>query len=168
MTRDSPSFKDELDILKFICKDFWTKVFRRQVDNLRTNHQVQKNIRLEPKLQFRNASELKRNHNLSCTYSVCGQNSDPSCQFCTIAFYHFLGNWTFQWTRFESAKKIHFNKLSVPSVRRCSWIYNCSSNTQWALDQSFSTGHLCSSGQQIFTAHSALQWETVPGSSTEG
>ncbi|TWW77354.1 trafficking protein particle complex subunit 6B, like isoform X2 [Takifugu rubripes] len=39
MTRDSPSFKDELDIMKFICKDFWTKVFRRQVDNLRTNHQ---------------------------------------------------------------------------------------------------------------------------------
>ncbi|KAK2847145.1 hypothetical protein Q5P01_010144 [Channa striata] len=39
LTRDSPSFKDELDIMKFICKDFWTKVFRRQVDNLRTNHQ---------------------------------------------------------------------------------------------------------------------------------
>lgn len=42
LTRDSPSFKDELDIMKFICKDFWTKVFRRQVDNLRTNHQVEK------------------------------------------------------------------------------------------------------------------------------
>lgn len=40
LTRDSPSFKDELDVMKFICKDFWTKVFRRQVDNLRTNHQV--------------------------------------------------------------------------------------------------------------------------------
>nr|XP_061797672.1 trafficking protein particle complex subunit 6b-like isoform X1 [Nerophis lumbriciformis] len=39
LTRDSPCFKDELDIMKFICKDFWTKVFRRQVDNLRTNHQ---------------------------------------------------------------------------------------------------------------------------------
>lgn len=39
LTRDSPSFKDELDIMKFVCKDFWTKVFRRQVDNLRTNHQ---------------------------------------------------------------------------------------------------------------------------------
>uniref|UniRef100_A0A8C6S8I1 Trafficking protein particle complex 6b-like n=1 Tax=Neogobius melanostomus TaxID=47308 RepID=A0A8C6S8I1_9GOBI len=40
LTRDSPSFKDELDVMKFVCKDFWTKVFRRQVDNLRTNHQV--------------------------------------------------------------------------------------------------------------------------------
>lgn len=39
LTRDSPSFKDELDIMKFVCKDFWTKVFRRQIDNLRTNHQ---------------------------------------------------------------------------------------------------------------------------------
>ncbi|XP_076591793.1 trafficking protein particle complex subunit 6B, like [Chaetodon auriga] len=39
LTRDTPSFKDELDVMKFICKDFWTKVFRRQVDNLRTNHQ---------------------------------------------------------------------------------------------------------------------------------
>uniref|UniRef100_A0A8D3E404 Trafficking protein particle complex subunit 6B n=1 Tax=Scophthalmus maximus TaxID=52904 RepID=A0A8D3E404_SCOMX len=29
LTRDSPSFKDELDIMKFICKDYWTKVFRR-------------------------------------------------------------------------------------------------------------------------------------------
>ena len=40
MTRDSPSFKDELDMMKFICKDFWTQVFRKQIDNLRTNHQV--------------------------------------------------------------------------------------------------------------------------------
>ncbi|XP_061781976.1 trafficking protein particle complex subunit 6B, like isoform X1 [Nerophis lumbriciformis] len=39
LTRDSPCFKDELDVMKFVCKDFWTKVFRRQVDNLRTNHQ---------------------------------------------------------------------------------------------------------------------------------
>ncbi|KAM8903503.1 LOW QUALITY PROTEIN: trafficking protein particle complex subunit 6B, like [Spinachia spinachia] len=39
LTRDSPSFKDELDVMKFVCKDFWTKVFRRQIDNLRTNHQ---------------------------------------------------------------------------------------------------------------------------------
>ena len=25
--------------MKFICKDFWTSVFRKQIDNLRTNHQ---------------------------------------------------------------------------------------------------------------------------------
>ncbi|XP_032830179.1 trafficking protein particle complex subunit 6b [Petromyzon marinus] len=38
-TRDSPRFKDELDVMKFICKDFWTSVFKKQIDNLRTNHQ---------------------------------------------------------------------------------------------------------------------------------
>ncbi|XP_041860227.1 trafficking protein particle complex subunit 6b [Melanotaenia boesemani] len=39
LTKDTPRFKDELDIMKFICKDFWTCVFRKQIDNLRTNHQ---------------------------------------------------------------------------------------------------------------------------------
>nr|XP_009913642.1 PREDICTED: trafficking protein particle complex subunit 6B isoform X3 [Haliaeetus albicilla] len=38
-TKDTARFKDELDIMKFICKDFWTTVFRKQIDNLRTNHQ---------------------------------------------------------------------------------------------------------------------------------
>ncbi|KAJ7990359.1 hypothetical protein DPEC_G00299480 [Dallia pectoralis] len=38
-TKDSPSFKEDLDVMKFICKDFWINVFRKQIDNLRTNHQ---------------------------------------------------------------------------------------------------------------------------------
>merc|ERR1711994_72695 len=38
-TKDCPRFKDELDTMKFICKDFWSAVFKKQVDNLRTNHQ---------------------------------------------------------------------------------------------------------------------------------
>ncbi|XP_074854906.1 trafficking protein particle complex subunit 6B isoform X2 [Carettochelys insculpta] len=40
-TKDTARFKDELDIMKFICKDFWTTVFKKQIDNLRTNHQRQ-------------------------------------------------------------------------------------------------------------------------------
>jgi len=40
LTKDTARFKDELDILKFVCKDFWTCVFKKQIDNLRTNHQV--------------------------------------------------------------------------------------------------------------------------------
>ena len=40
-TKDSPRFKDELEIMKYICKDFWTAVYKKQIDNLRTNHQVQ-------------------------------------------------------------------------------------------------------------------------------
>jgi len=39
LTKESPKFKDELDLMKFICKDFWMSVFRKQIDNLRTNHQ---------------------------------------------------------------------------------------------------------------------------------
>uniref|UniRef100_A0A8C6QDB4 Trafficking protein particle complex 6B n=1 Tax=Nannospalax galili TaxID=1026970 RepID=A0A8C6QDB4_NANGA len=39
LTKDTARFKDELDIMKFICKDFWTTVFKKQIDNLRTNHQ---------------------------------------------------------------------------------------------------------------------------------
>lgn len=39
MTKDWTRFKDELDIMKFICKEFWTSIFRKQIDNLRTNHQ---------------------------------------------------------------------------------------------------------------------------------
>ncbi|XP_017347032.1 trafficking protein particle complex subunit 6B, like [Ictalurus punctatus] len=38
-TKDCPTFKDDLDIMKFLCKDFWNGIFRKQIDNLRTNHQ---------------------------------------------------------------------------------------------------------------------------------
>lgn len=31
---------DTLDVIKFICKDLWTIVFRKQIDNLKTNHRV--------------------------------------------------------------------------------------------------------------------------------
>ncbi|KAK7571204.1 hypothetical protein V9T40_014808 [Parthenolecanium corni] len=39
LTKDWPRFKEELDILKFLCTDFWSSIYQRQVDNLRTNHQ---------------------------------------------------------------------------------------------------------------------------------
>jgi len=39
LLKDSPRFKDELDTVKFICKDFWVAVYKKQIDNLRTNHQ---------------------------------------------------------------------------------------------------------------------------------
>lgn len=37
-TRDRTRFSDHLDVIKFICKDFWAEVFKKQVDNLKTNH----------------------------------------------------------------------------------------------------------------------------------
>ena len=39
LTKESPKFKDELDLMKFICKEFWMCIYRKQIDNLRTNHQ---------------------------------------------------------------------------------------------------------------------------------
>lgn len=29
---------DQLEVFKFICKEFWNAVFRRNIDNLKTNH----------------------------------------------------------------------------------------------------------------------------------
>lgn len=34
----SPRPSQPLDMIKFICKDLWTLVFRKQIDNLKTNH----------------------------------------------------------------------------------------------------------------------------------
>lgn len=40
LSKETPRFGTELDVMKFLCKDFWSAVFRKQVDNLKTNHQV--------------------------------------------------------------------------------------------------------------------------------
>lgn len=39
-SRDRPRFTDQLDVIKFICKDLWVVVFKKQIDNLKTNHRV--------------------------------------------------------------------------------------------------------------------------------
>uniref|UniRef100_A0A1L8DVZ2 Trafficking protein particle complex subunit 6B n=1 Tax=Nyssomyia neivai TaxID=330878 RepID=A0A1L8DVZ2_9DIPT len=39
LTREWPRFKDELETLKFVCTDFWSAIYKKQIDNLRTNHQ---------------------------------------------------------------------------------------------------------------------------------
>ncbi|KAJ3361055.1 Trafficking protein particle complex subunit 33 [Allomyces javanicus] len=38
LAKDHARFTDTLDVVKFICKEFWMAVFRKQVDNLKTNH----------------------------------------------------------------------------------------------------------------------------------
>ncbi|PLW16988.1 hypothetical protein PCANC_05784 [Puccinia coronata f. sp. avenae] len=42
LSRDKPriskAIPDPLEIMKFICKDIWTAMYNKQVDNLRTNH----------------------------------------------------------------------------------------------------------------------------------
>lgn len=39
-SRDRPRFNDTLDVIKFLCKDLWTLVFGKNIDNLKTNHRV--------------------------------------------------------------------------------------------------------------------------------
>jgi hypothetical protein len=36
----TPRLLDSLDIIKFLCKEFWTTIFKRKVDKLQTNHRV--------------------------------------------------------------------------------------------------------------------------------
>jgi hypothetical protein len=38
ITRDRPRFNDSLEVIKFVCKDLWTFIFKKQIDNLKTNH----------------------------------------------------------------------------------------------------------------------------------
>jgi len=38
--RGRPRMADDLDAIKFLCKEFWGHVFQKQVDNLKTNHRV--------------------------------------------------------------------------------------------------------------------------------
>ncbi|KAL4179670.1 hypothetical protein AMTRI_Chr13g121240 [Amborella trichopoda] len=35
---DGSRFIDQLEAIKFICKDFWQSLFKKQIDNLKTNH----------------------------------------------------------------------------------------------------------------------------------
>lgn len=39
-SKDRPRLTDHLDVIKFLCKDIWTIVFKKQIDNLKTNHRV--------------------------------------------------------------------------------------------------------------------------------
>jgi len=40
LTKDKPRLGDTLEVIKYLCKDFWTFVFGKQIDNLRTNHRA--------------------------------------------------------------------------------------------------------------------------------
>ncbi|KAD2394350.1 hypothetical protein E3N88_41327 [Mikania micrantha] len=41
-TIERPRFSDHLEAIKFICKDFWFELFKKQIDNLKTNHRDNK------------------------------------------------------------------------------------------------------------------------------
>ena len=52
-SRDRPRFTDNLDVIKFLCKDLWSIVFRKQVDNLKTNHRVRTASRISSRFSLR-------------------------------------------------------------------------------------------------------------------
>ncbi|KAI9908631.1 hypothetical protein PsorP6_016406 [Peronosclerospora sorghi] len=35
---DKPRMQEPLDVIKFVCKDFWVAMFKKQIDKLQTNH----------------------------------------------------------------------------------------------------------------------------------
>eukprot|EP00775_Hariotina_reticulata_P007197 gene7197-7411_t len=37
-SKDKPRLGDTLEVIKFVCKEFWQTVFKKQIDNLKTNH----------------------------------------------------------------------------------------------------------------------------------
>eukprot|EP00958_Prasinococcus_capsulatus_P000170 scaffold13_cov377-Prasinococcus_capsulatus_cf.AAC.7 len=37
-SKDHPRFADQLEVIKYLCKDLWTEAFGKPVDNLKTNH----------------------------------------------------------------------------------------------------------------------------------
>ncbi|XP_021023296.1 trafficking protein particle complex subunit 6A [Mus caroli] len=39
LPRETPAFREELDALKFLCRDLWAATFQKHADGLRTNHQ---------------------------------------------------------------------------------------------------------------------------------
>ncbi|XP_075242244.1 trafficking protein particle complex subunit 6b-like [Convolutriloba macropyga] len=38
-SKERERLKDELEMMKYICKEFWFNIYRKNIDNLRTNHQ---------------------------------------------------------------------------------------------------------------------------------
>lgn len=49
---ERPRFTDHLEAIKFICKDFWSELFKKQIDNLKTNHRVIEQITNTPYFLF--------------------------------------------------------------------------------------------------------------------
>lgn len=51
-SRDRAQFSDPLDVIKFLCKDIWTIVFKKQIDNLKTNHRVSLDVSTTHRRRF--------------------------------------------------------------------------------------------------------------------
>ena len=75
VTMDRTRFSKKIDVIKWICKDYWTLLFLKQVDNLRTNH---KGVFVLTSNQFRwisriSGSTLSESQTLAEKYLVLPQ-----------------------------------------------------------------------------------------------
>lgn len=52
-----PPHGSVLDVLKFVCKDVWTAIWEKQVDNLRTNHRVSNRASALPRSTMANQGQ---------------------------------------------------------------------------------------------------------------
>jgi len=39
-SREKMRLSEPLEVIKFLCKDFWIQIFKKQIDKLQTNHRV--------------------------------------------------------------------------------------------------------------------------------
>lgn len=69
---ERPRFSDHLEAIKFICKDFWSEVFKKQIDNLKTNHRVRFSSKKKLELPAQNEK----------THLVCFLTNVSSGYFC--------------------------------------------------------------------------------------
>lgn len=77
-TKEQQFLVTEMDIIKFICKEFWGHVFKRQVDKLQTNYKVLRRLEASV-ICARDTDELGmcRRASMCCTTSSSG----GSCGF---------------------------------------------------------------------------------------
>jgi hypothetical protein len=69
-SRDLNWFSEQLDVIKFLCKEFWLAVFQKQVDKLQTNY---KGIYVLHDFQFRTLTKIHPVHPVAAT-----SNSNPN------------------------------------------------------------------------------------------
>lgn len=62
LPRETLAFREELDALKFLCKDLWAAVFQKHMDGLRTNHQVGVSPAAAPSFQVGGSGHSTRAH----------------------------------------------------------------------------------------------------------
>ncbi|KAG4090003.1 transport protein particle complex subunit [Neocallimastix lanati (nom. inval.)] len=77
LTGDRSRFTDNLDVIKFVCKDFWSTIFKKQVDNLKTNHKgtyvlTDNNFKWFSKMSSNNGQEDFKNEVLPYLNFPCG------------------------------------------------------------------------------------------------